>query len=387
MDASRKLAHGSRVRATLRLALAASILSALPAVPAARAADAAAGKIPDFLEIVVDRGEPATKAEVAAANVVALDSGMQRIYADTLVKYKEHMRGRVPVIIGLFSETGGSMILYPPDKEKIVADPVPPLYAWLKSVSHAAMAIYQLVAPYLLTPGDDSWRAPMMQYQAQIEAAMATLPDLDVPKDVRERLERMLEKEKAFMQSCLDGKGFSLDGITKFAHDVEPDIVKNVALAARTQVEHWEKVLGGWQKMLGKDWDETYAITNTLYVTQQNNVLFTILAQFMGEEAIDDRLILTGTTEFTTTPETMLELLTRIVADRAVGKVFFRNYYLMDAELLGGAARHAIEAEAKAKGKKALLPKLAPFHTHAWPWPTDPDSGAGPATMEEIPGD
>ena len=32
-------------------------------------------------------------------------------------------------------------------------------------------------------------------------------------------------------------------------------------------------------------------------------------------------------------------------------KVFFRNYYLMDAELLGGAARHAVEADAKKKGK------------------------------------
>jgi hypothetical protein len=385
---SSSLATSTRRRARGERALRATspALAALLLLPMA-ATRAGAAELPRYLDIVVDRSGPATKQEIAAANVTALDEGMQRIYAGTLEKYREHLRERFPVILGLFTETGGSMILYRPGQDPVVADPVPPIYAWLKSVSHTSMAVYQLVAPYLADPSDGSWRQPMLAYVGEVEGALATLGDLEVSPEIRDRLRRMLEKDRAFMKTCLDTGRFSLETVTAFARDLEADIVQNVALAARTQVEHWESVLGAWKKSLGDQWDDTYAVTNTLYVTRQNNILFTILAQLMGREAINDRLMLIGTTSFTTTPDELLDQLTRIVADRAVGKVFFGDVRVMDAELLGGAARKAIEEEAAAKGEKALLPRLAPFDTHAWPWPTDPASGSGPAEMEQIPPD
>jgi hypothetical protein len=49
--------------------------------------------------------------------------------------------------------------------------------------------------------------------------------------------------------------------------------------------------------------------------------------------------MLIETISFTSTPEDMLTSLTRIIADRSVGALFFGNYYLMDYELMGGNAR------------------------------------------------
>jgi hypothetical protein len=103
----------------------------------------------------------------------------------------------------------------------------------------------------------------------------------------------------------------------------------------------------------------------------------------MGQEAIGDRLLLIETPEFTTTPETLLEILARIVADRGIGKVFFKDYYLMDAELLGGGARKVIEHESQRRGMTPLLPPQAPFYSNDWPWRTDPTKGKGPSTLEE----
>src|SRR6185312_5087859 len=123
-------------------------------------------------------------------------------------------------------------------------------------------------------------------------------------------------------------------------------------------------VIEGWQHTLGPDWERTYAVSNTLYVTRQNNILFSVLVQFMGTETMGDRLLLIETPEFETTAEKMLDVLTRIVADRGVGMVFFRDYFLMDVELLGGGGRAAIEREMAQRGKKALLPTLAPFRSN-----------------------
>ena len=91
-------------------------------------------------------------------------------------------------------------------------------------------------------------------------------------------------------------------------------------------------VIGEWKTMLGADWEKTYAASNTIYVARQNNILFSVLAQYFGPEAVNDRLMLIETISFTTSPDEMLDSLTRIIGDRSL---FFGNYRLMDYELMG----------------------------------------------------
>jgi hypothetical protein len=141
--------------------------------------------------------------------------------------------------------------------------------------------------------------------------------------------------------------------------------------------------LAAWKKMLGSQWDETYAASNTIYVARQNNVLFSVLAQFFGPDAINDRLILIETVSFTTTPADMLESLTRIVADRTVGALFFGSYHLMDYELMGGDGRQAIIDESAKRGMTPFLPPRVPFGSHQWPTLITP--GPGPASLSDLP--
>ena len=118
-------------------------------------------------------------------------------------------------------------------------------------------------------------------------------------------------------------------------------------------------------------------------MARQNNVLFSVLAQFFPPEAINDRLILVETISFTTTPEDMLGSLMRIVADRSVGAAFFGNYYLMDFELMGGDARQAIIDEDKKRNITVNLPPQVSFGSHQWPALITP--GSGPKTLSDLP--
>ena len=136
-------------------------------------------------------------------------------------------------------------------------------------------------------------------------------------------------------------------------------------------------VLAGWKKLLGKDWESTYAASNSIYVTRQNNILFSVLVQFMGEEAIGNRLLLLETTEFTTTPEKMLDLLGRIVSDQALGQLFFKDDYLMDAELLSGGGRKVIVEEATKRGMKPLLPPRGAVLLQRVAMEAGPEKGQG----------
>ncbi len=98
---------------------------------------------------------------------------------------------------------------------------------------------------------------------------------------------------------------------------------------------------------------------------------------------MNDRLILIETISFTTSPDDMMEALTRIIADRADGALFFGNYYMMDYELMGGDARAAIIAESAKLGTTPFLPPVVPFESKQWPMRVTP--GPGPASLADLP--
>jgi hypothetical protein len=344
------------------------------------------GAIPEFLRVVVADEKPASARAVAEQAFLALNASMFRFYDESLEKFKQNLRDRVPIILALFTGQGGQMILYRPGQAPEVAPPVPIVYQLAKSVGHSTMAIYQIVTPYLANPGANQlWRAPLQAYRTQNQTALDSLSALDISEDDRAVLRAILERNLAFMDECLAQGTYSYEGVEKFIRGCTPFSVKTIGIGSSAQVGHWMKVIEDWKARLGKDWERTYAVSNTLYIARQNNILFSILVQHMGTEPMGDRLLLIETPEFETTPEKMLEVLTRIVADRGLGMVFFRDYFLMDVELLGGGGRAAIEREMTKRGLKALLPTLAPFRSNDWPWKTDPTKGTGPARLEDVP--
>jgi hypothetical protein len=342
--------------------------------------------VPEFMRQVVVDEPPASERVVAENAVLALNASMMRLYDDSLTKFKQNMRDRVPIILALFTGQGGQMILYRPGRPAEVAPPVPVVYQLAKSVGHSTMAIYEILSPYLSNAkANRLWRAPLAMYRTQNQTALDGLGALDISEEDRTILRTILERNLAFMDDCLAKGTYSYDDFEQYIRGTTPFSVKTIGIGSGAQVGHWMKVVENWKSQLSKDWERTYAVSNTLYVARQNNILFSVLVQFMGTEAMGDRLLLVETPEFETTPEKMLDVLGRIVADRALGMVFFRDYFLMDVELLGGGGRAAIEREMAKRGQKALLPTLAPFRSNDWPWKTDPAKGTGPARLKDVP--
>lgn len=342
--------------------------------------------VPEFMRPVVADVSPASAQTVAEHAVLALNTSMLSLYDASLAKSMQNIRDQVPIILALFTGEGGQMILYPPGEPPEVAPPVPLLYQLAKSVGHSTMAIYEIVYPYLANArANQLWRPPLEMYRTQNQTALDALDALDISDDDRCVLVTILQRNLAFMDQCLADRSFSYIDVETYIRETVPASVKTIDIGSGVQVKHWMNVLEAWQERLGEAWGRTYAVSNSLYVARQNNILFSVLAQFMGTAAMGDRLLLVETPEFETTPEKMLDVLGRIVSDRSLGQVFFCDYFLMDAELLGGGGRAAIEREMAKRGKKAVLPSLAPFRSNDWPWKTDPTKGSGPSRLEDVP--
>ena len=365
------------IRTTTARSLAAILLLAWGSGSGGRAAELPAYVLP------IAGAANASPAEVANDNVLALNTSMFQLYGDASKVFQRNILAQHPVILGLFSGAGGRFILYRPDAAPLEASPVPIVYQLLKSVGHSAMALTEVVSPYIDNPANQAWRASLLAYRSQMQSALDTLDAADLPADWRPVVNAILKNNVAFMDACAEKGAITMADIQDFAKIQGPNLKKVIAWAAQTQVEHWMTVIGDWKTMLGADWDKTYAASNSIYVTRQNNVLFSVLAQFFGADAINDRLLLIETVSFTTTPADMLESLTRIIADRSVGAIFFGNYKLMDFELMGGDARVAIIAEDRRRGIAPLLPPAVPFGSHQWPGLVTP--GAGPTSLADLP--
>ncbi len=347
--------------------------------------ESSAHAVPDFMRPVVADEPPASERVVTEHAILALNDSMLNLYDASLVKFMQNMRDQVPIILALFTGEGGQMTLYRPGQPPEVAPRVPLVYQLAKSVGHSSMAIYEIVSPYLSNAyANHLWRPPLEMYRTQNRTALEGIDALDISDDAHEILGEILHINLAFMDECLAKGGYSYNDIEKFVRDTVPHAYKAIGIASGAQVGHWMEVVEGWKTELGDDWQRAYAVSNSLYVARQNNILFSVLVQFMGTETMGDRLLLIETPEFETTPEKMLEVLGRIVADRSLGEVFFRDYFLMDVELLGGGARAAIEREMANRGKEALLPPLVPFRSNDWPWKTDPSKGTGAARLEDV---
>jgi hypothetical protein len=337
--------------------------------------------LPPYMAPIAGRTS-ATPADTATKDMLALNTGMFELYGDAAQIFQKNILGKHPVILGLFSGARGRLILYRPGAAPLEAPQVPLVYQLLKSVGHATMALAQIVGPYLNNPDDKSWRGAMLAYRSRMQSALDGLDLAPMEADWRDNNRTILKNNIAFMDACVAKGEIPFGALETFGKQQAPFLARNVAWAAQTQVNHWMTVLAGWKTQLGADWDKTYAASNTIYVTRQNNVIFSVLAQFFGPDAINDQLLLIETVSFTTTPSDMLESLTRIIADRSVGALFFGNYHLMDYELMGGDARAAIIAETARRGMTPVLPPLVPFGSHQWPALVTP--GPGPATIADL---
>ena len=258
-----------------------------------------AGEIPAVLQPI--SGPVASgPRETANQDVLALNSAMFNLYSDAAHTFQKNILAQHPIILGLFTGAGGRFILYRPGQAPVEAPSVPIVYQLLKSVGHSTMALTEIVTPYLDNPDNQSWRGALLAYRSRMQSALDGLERTDIPEDWRGVNRTILQYNIAFMDAC-DKKGtISTAELEAFAKQQGPILKEDIAWAAETQVAHWMGVIAGWKKMLGSDWDRTYAASNTIYVARQNNILFSVLAQFFGPEAINSRLMLIETVSFTT---------------------------------------------------------------------------------------
>src|SRR5260370_14022208 len=139
---------------TLRLLATVAITLVVSLARGGRADDE---RLPDYMDVIVGKNGPETKEHVAEQNVLALDLAMFGLYDDAQVKFQQNFLAQHPVIMALFSNQGGKLLLYRPGKPVLEAPQVPVRYQIYKSVGHSALALFEVAASHLRNVSVGSW--------------------------------------------------------------------------------------------------------------------------------------------------------------------------------------------------------------------------------------
>ncbi|OYW35217.1 MAG: hypothetical protein B7Z45_06845, partial [Azorhizobium sp. 12-66-6] len=101
------------------------LISALAAGPAFSADP------PPWMNIIVGGPVPSA-AETAKQDVLALNTAMFALYGESAKIISANILAQHPVILALFSGSGGRLMLYRPGMPRLEAPPVPEVYQLLK---------------------------------------------------------------------------------------------------------------------------------------------------------------------------------------------------------------------------------------------------------------
>ena len=148
--------------------------------------------LPDYMDVIVGKNKPASKKQVSEQNILALDLAMFGLYDDAQAKFQKNFLAEHPVIMALFSNQGGKLLLFRPGKPILEAPQVPIRYQLFKSVGHSALAVFELAGSHLGTVADHSWVGAMRGFRDANQVALDSVDSVDLAADERENQHKIL---------------------------------------------------------------------------------------------------------------------------------------------------------------------------------------------------
>src|SRR5262245_60884674 len=119
--------------------------------------------LPEYLANI-SGNTASSPSDLPTRDILQLDIGMFSLYDRASTIYRRNILAKHPIILAMFTNEGGRLMLYRPGQAPIDAPKVPKVYQILKSTGHSTMALSQVIIPSVNNPADKRWIAPMAAY-------------------------------------------------------------------------------------------------------------------------------------------------------------------------------------------------------------------------------
>lgn len=225
-----------------------------------------------------------TAKDQAHTNIVACDNEMQQNYNENHVAIGQQI---YPFLYSEFTPDGGRYTLLMNESDWISAKPVAPLYEIAKSVSHTPLGIWSIISRYSAYPQNGNWIAPMKHYNQTLQTAINTLGQLELEKEVNDKLLSVLTAMYTYSSDIIKNSTFTIKGYSKAAMDINPELAFLQSLAADLQVTAFTETLEKWKALVGEEeWKKLYVVISAQWTLSTENVHQLIIANTMATKEL-----------------------------------------------------------------------------------------------------
>jgi len=259
----------------------------------------------------------------ALLDVFAVDDLMRANYDALRAQVLEEL---TPVIVIQPDLSGGTYTLVRNGAQTTV-HPCSPVFQLTKSVCHAPLGLFSILAPYLEGHDTTAWTEPLRAYREVLATGRSAVPNCGLPDEGVGASTEILTGAIEFADAALAEGSFSIDEFKTFTTGVHAAIETNMRLAAEDLVAGVTKQVTEWRDVIGpEEWKELYVVILAIWTTEVRNQHWVILRNLMDPENVDDHLITISVGEFDeVTVPVALDNLARIVQDKIAAVMVFSD--------------------------------------------------------------
>ncbi|BFV54999.1 hypothetical protein KCMC57_up01030 [Kitasatospora sp. CMC57] len=292
----------------------------------------------------VGRRDSPVNGQQARAALIQVDTDTQKHYDALRVGVAAHLS---PVIV-VYNDYAGGLFTLVHDGARISEHPVSEVFELAKSVAHAPLGIFSILAPCLDSwvpnlpnadhldahdlrtvafegPRSTEWITPLKAFGDTLSAARRAVGSADLAPDLEASCRRILDAALRFIDRSTAAGSFDMKSFEDFSGSLYEDIGTTMDWAARVQIEGVKDIMTRWRARVGeKDWADLYIVVMSIWTTSALNQNSIILRQYLNAAKVDSHLIDLMMAQFPADPVAVaLDNLARIVQDNVAAEMVF----------------------------------------------------------------
>lgn len=212
----------------------------------------------------------------------------------------------------------------------------PPLYHYLKSLSHLPLGVYSASVGLQENPADKRWLERLRTILNQTNTTEAVLAGASFTEPQKARQQNILSLSRAYLEDILMRENVDTASVTQYARKLAPLVLANAADAANVQIEALDQAVRELSKKLKPgEFEKAIAVITGPKTPRDGNLQFQYFVYAFGSGSAGTRVLYM---ESIFDREAALNVLRTVLNDREASQAFFGEKYRLERDLMADGA-------------------------------------------------
>ena len=212
----------------------------------------------------------------------------------------------------------------------------PPLYHFLKAISHLPLGVYSASIGRLEHPTDPRWIERLKTLLRQIDLAEADLTKASFTEAQKVRQQNILSLSRTHLDDILKRENIDSASVTRYARTLAPLLLANAAEAANVQIDALDQAVRELSKKLKPgEFEKAIAVITGPKTPRDGNLQFQYFVYAFGPDSAGARVLYM---ESIYDREAALGVLRTVLNDRIASQAFFGETYRLERDLMADGA-------------------------------------------------